>query len=93
MENLIIYIAKASGLMAMFALAYYAFLRKETFFNTNRWYLLAGLVTSAVLPLVVYTKVIWIDPAPAQQLQEVSLNHLVMLHQAQQAAQETGIYR
>jgi uncharacterized membrane protein len=90
MENLIIYIAKASGLMAMFALAYYAFLRKETFFNTNRWYLLAGLVTSAVLPLVVYTKVIWIDPAPAQQLQKVSLNHLVMLHQAQQAAQEPG---
>jgi hypothetical protein len=31
-------------------------LRKETFFTANRWFLLAGLVTSVVLPLVVLLK-------------------------------------
>jgi hypothetical protein len=64
MEALFIFIAKASGLLAMFYFAYFFLLRKETFFNSNRWFLLAGLVTSVILPFVVYTKIIWIDPTP-----------------------------
>lgn len=87
MENFIIYIAKASGLMAMFILAYYAFLRKETFFNTNRWYLLTGLLTSALLPLVEYTKVVWVEPHPLQQLQQIDLNRLVMMQQLQESTE------
>ncbi|MEO7977251.1 M56 family metallopeptidase [Flavobacterium sp.] len=64
MEAIFIFIAKSSALVVMFYLAYYFLLRKETFFNSNRWFLLAGLVTSIVLPLLVYTKVIWVEPAP-----------------------------
>lgn len=48
----------------MFYLAYFVFLRKETFFTSNRWFLLAGLVTSVVLPMVVFTKIVWVDPSP-----------------------------
>jgi hypothetical protein len=48
----------------MFYLAYFILLRKETFFNSNRWFLLAGLITSVVLPLVVFTKIVWVDPSP-----------------------------
>ena len=48
----------------MFYLAYYFLLRKETFFNSNRWFLLAGLFTSVVLPLVVFTKIVWVEPTP-----------------------------
>ncbi len=48
----------------MFYLSYHILLRKETFFNSNRWYLLAGLISSVVLPLVVYTKIVWVDPIP-----------------------------
>ena len=48
----------------MFYLAYYFLLRKETFFNSNRWFLLAGLFTSVALPLVVFTKIVWVDPTP-----------------------------
>ena len=51
--------------MAMFFLAYYFLLRKETFFTANRWFLLAGLITSALLPFVIFTKTIWVDPSPA----------------------------
>lgn len=48
----------------MFYLSYHILLRKETFFNSNRWFLLAGLISSVVLPLVVFTKIVWIDPTP-----------------------------
>ncbi|HEX8013595.1 MAG TPA: M56 family metallopeptidase [Flavobacterium sp.] len=64
MEVLFIYIAKSSGLVVLFYCAYYFLLRKETFFNSNRWFLLAGLVTSLILPFLFYTKIVWIDPVP-----------------------------
>ena len=64
MEALFIFIAKSSGLLVLFYCAYYFLLRKETFFNSSRWFLLAGLVTSVVLPFLVYTKIIWVDPTP-----------------------------
>jgi hypothetical protein len=64
MEAVFIFILKSGGLLTMFYFAYIILLRKETFFNSSRWFLLAGLITSVVLPFVVYTKVIWITPAP-----------------------------
>ncbi|MFV8345733.1 M56 family metallopeptidase [Flavobacterium sp. ZB4P13] len=63
MEALYIYLIKSSGLIALFYLAYYFMLRKETFFTSNRWFLLLGLLTSVVLPLVVYTKIIVVAPS------------------------------
>jgi len=68
MEALFIYIAKSSGLVVLFYCAYYFLLRKETFFNSNRWFLTAGLITSITLPFFVYTKIIWVDPAPINNL-------------------------
>jgi hypothetical protein len=64
MEALFIFIAKSSGLSILFYFAYFFLLRKETFFNSNRWFLLAGLITSVVLPFLVYTKIVWVDPSP-----------------------------
>ena len=65
MEALFIFILKSSGLLAMFYFAYIFLLRKETFFNSSRWFLIAGLLTSVILPFVVYTKVIWVEAPPA----------------------------
>lgn len=62
MENGFVYLIKASGLIALFYLAYMLLLRKETFFAGNRWFLLLGLITSAVLPLFFITKTIWVKP-------------------------------
>ncbi|MET0946260.1 MAG: M56 family metallopeptidase [Flavobacterium sp.] len=64
MEAFFTFIAKSSGLLVLFYFAYFFLLRKETFFNSNRWFLLAGLITSVVLPFVVYTKIVWVDPTP-----------------------------
>lgn len=63
MENFILYFAKASALLAVFFLAYYFLLRKETFFTANRWFLLAGIITSLLLPKIIFVKTIWIEPA------------------------------
>ncbi|PXY41298.1 peptidase M56 [Flavobacterium cheongpyeongense] len=68
MEAIFIYIAKSSGLIILFYCAYYFLLGKETFFNSNRWFLLSGLVTSVVMPFFVYTKIIWIDPVTVPNL-------------------------
>ncbi|UQD57215.1 M56 family metallopeptidase [Flavobacterium sp. K5-23] len=62
METLFIYLVKSSGLLALFFISYFFMLRKETFFTSNRWFLLVGLFTSVILPLIVYTKVIWVEP-------------------------------
>jgi hypothetical protein len=64
MENLFIYLLKSSGLLAAFFLAYFLLLRKETFFNSNRWFLLLGLLTAVILPLVTFEKVILVDSTP-----------------------------
>ncbi|TRX00080.1 M56 family metallopeptidase [Flavobacterium gawalongense] len=62
METVFIYLIKSSGLIGMFYLAYYFMLRKETFFTSNRRFLLAGLIASVVLPFVFITKIIWVEP-------------------------------
>ncbi|MPT34030.1 MAG: M56 family metallopeptidase, partial [Flavobacterium sp.] len=64
MEAFGIYILKVTALITVFFLAYHFFLRKETFFNANRGYLIAGLFTSALLPLISYTKIIWVERTP-----------------------------
>lgn len=81
METFVIYIAKASAVMALFFLAYYFLLRKETFFRSNRLFLLAGLATSVILPLVVYTKTIWVNPAPQVAIEAIDLNQLLQMQQ------------
>ncbi|WP_264550860.1 M56 family metallopeptidase [Flavobacterium sp. N2038] len=74
MEALLIYIAKSTGLVILFYCAYYFLLRKETFFNSNRWFLLIGLFTSVILPFAVYTKIIWVKPTPTTAINLSSIN-------------------
>ncbi|WP_116787335.1 M56 family metallopeptidase [Flavobacterium psychrotrophum] len=83
MENLLPYILKASALLAVFFLAYHTLLKKETFFGTNRLFLIAGLITSALLPLAEYTKVIFVDPIPARPFtsQELTMMNTAMLQE------------
>ncbi|KQO21327.1 peptidase M56 [Flavobacterium sp. Leaf82] len=64
MEALFTFIIKSGALLILFYCAYYFLLRKETFFNNNRWFLLAGLFTSVILPFIVYTKIVWVDATP-----------------------------
>ena len=61
METIIFYLIKSSALIAVFFMAYYFLLRKETFFQSNRWFLLFGLIASLVLPLITFQKIIWVE--------------------------------
>ena len=61
METVFIYFLKSSALIAVFYLAYHFLVRKETFFNSNRWFLLIGLLTSVVMPLFFFKKVIFVE--------------------------------
>ena len=61
MESVFIYLLKSSGLIAVFYLAYYFLVRKETFFNSNRWFLLSGLFTSLLLPFFFIKKIILVE--------------------------------
>ena len=47
------YLLKASTVIFIFYVCYILFLRRETFFENNRWFLLIGLVTALVFPLMV----------------------------------------
>jgi BlaR1 peptidase M56 len=61
MQELLIYLLKSSGLITAFFLAYYFLLRKETFFTSNRWFLLTGLITSVGLPLFFLEKIVVVE--------------------------------
>ena len=76
METIYIYFFKSSGLIVLFYVAYYFLLRKETFFLSNRWYLIIGMLTAAVLPLIFYTKVTFVDANPVDfNLSQITINN------------------
>jgi hypothetical protein len=54
MENFIFYLLKSGIWIMLFGLIYQLFLRKETFFKFNRYFLLAGLPASFALALCQY---------------------------------------
>jgi len=47
------YLLKASAVIAIFYFCYKIFLQKETFFESNRWFLLIGLFIAFTIPMVV----------------------------------------
>lgn len=61
METLFTNLLKSSALIAAFYLAYHFLVRKETFFNSNRWFLLTGLFTALLLPWFNITKVVYVE--------------------------------
>lgn len=61
------YLLKASIVLIAFYSCYYIFLRKETFFSQNRWFLITGLIISVVFPLVVIPVHITIEPQSVTQ--------------------------
>ena len=52
MNSFVNYLIESGISLSLFALVYFLILRKETFFNVNRWFLLVSVVFSAVLPLL-----------------------------------------
>jgi len=60
MEAFFIYFLKSSGVILLFLACYKFFLSRETFYKSNRYFLLSGLAIALVLPLISYTKTAWV---------------------------------
>jgi BlaR1 peptidase M56 len=87
METLLLYVLKSAAVLGLFYTAYQLLLKKETFFNANRVFLLMGLISATLLPLAVFTKTVWVDPQPQQQLSNADMALLMAAMQNQPAAQ------
>ena len=64
MDTILIHLIKSSGIALLFLVCYHLFLKKETFFNANRWFLLSGLLISFVLPFITLTNEVFITSYP-----------------------------
>ncbi len=73
METIAIYFLKSCLLLVLFYGAYMLFLRRETFFRSNRWYLIGGLIASIVLPMITFTRKILVEPRIIEPQQWVML--------------------
>lgn len=74
-EDLFGYLVEASVYITAFYLFYRLFLAKDTFFRTNRVFLLSSLVISISVPLLnIEMPVDWYENEPIQQLNEVLQN-------------------
>ena len=68
------YLLKASAVIFIFYLLYKLFLQRETFFHTNRLYLLIGLVTSICIPLIVIPVYIEYVPVTIDNMISIETN-------------------
>jgi bla regulator protein blaR1 len=81
METLLLYLIKSGALMALFFCGYHFLLRRETFFNANRWFLLSGLFISITLPLLFIKKVVWVEAPQFTPEQLTALSQTVIPQQ------------
>ncbi|WP_181248480.1 M56 family metallopeptidase [Flavobacterium magnum] len=88
METLLLYLIKSGALMALFFCGYQLLLRRETFFDANRWYLLAGLFASVSLPLLYVKKIVWIEAPKFTAAQLTALSESVGKQAMQQPAMQ-----
>lgn len=61
MEDLFLYLAKSSGLLVVFLAFYHLLLKRDTSFKNNRGFLLGGIIASAILPAVYFTRKIIVE--------------------------------
>jgi TonB family protein len=87
MSNFITYLVQSAAILAVLYTVYWLFLRKDTFFHVNRFYLLSSLVLSLVIPLLdirlfaggpVSPVIIMLDPVliTAEKIEKVASGHL-----------------
>jgi hypothetical protein len=61
MDALLEFMWKSTGVLLLFVIVYQLLLKRLTFFNANRWFLLAGLLASIVFPFVEITQTVYVE--------------------------------
>jgi TonB family protein len=93
MSNLITYLFQSAAILAVLYSVYWLFLRKDTFFHVNRFYLLSSLLLSMVIPLLdirifnggpIYPVIIMLDPVliNAEKIEKIASGHLTWFETA-----------
>ncbi|MCX2681580.1 hypothetical protein OOZ15_16620 [Galbibacter sp. EGI 63066] len=77
MEDFFTYLLKSYGVLLIFWLIYTLFLKKETFFVQNRWFLLSGLAFSILFPLIYFEKTALIEIQPELSFSNTPINSAV----------------
>ena len=77
MESIFEILLKSSSILLLFLLSYHLFLKKETFFMSNRFFLIMGLAASFVLPFVTITKTVYVERVAMTQGTTVDLGPVV----------------
>lgn len=88
MTSFILYLLKVNGLLLFVLAFYFLALKKETFFTAIRYYFTMGIVLSFVLPLMGFTKTVYVQ----QTLDWSSLLH-TLEDEPRIAVQQTFIER
>ncbi len=73
--EIIIYLLKSAAILTLFYVIYILFLRKETHFTAHRFYLLAGVVASFLLPTLYFTQTVYIDPPVISEVTMSAVDH------------------
>lgn len=82
MEVLFQHLVKSSVILFLFLVSYYVFLKKETFFSSNRLFLIGGLLTSFFLPFVTITKIVYVAPAAMSVTELVSPETIIPISES-----------
>lgn len=70
MDALLEFICKSTGVLLLFVIVYQLLLKRLTFFNANRWFLLAGLLASVVFPFIEITQTVYVEAPQEVFVQE-----------------------
>ncbi|MFK7783191.1 M56 family metallopeptidase [Psychroserpens sp.] len=78
------YLLKSSAVILLFYLCFYLFLKKETFFQHNRGFLLTGIIIALVFPLIVIPVYIPIETTPIvlPKIEQINSNMLQVVEQS-----------
>ncbi|SHJ11790.1 BlaR1 peptidase M56 [Mesonia phycicola] len=71
------YLIKSTAILSLFFLIDYLFLRRETLFSNNRWFLTIGVFCAFILPFIEYTHFTYVESLPtATNFEEISFENL-----------------
>ncbi len=72
MEAVLIYLAKASGILTLFFGVYQLFLKRETFFEANRHFLLVGILSAFAFPFLEIKRYVVLEALPVSGFTQLS---------------------
>lgn len=62
--EILLYLLKSTSILGLFFIVYYFALRKDTYFESNRYFLLLGLVCAFSFPFLEFTQITYIETEP-----------------------------